>query len=387
MADWAYYTSHPSSWVKMKASDSAQLEAAFGDPARKWLEYQDSEGRRWRVEFQRMERRCASSGAVTEICRLEFPPPDGAAWEWCALEENARYGSWQRFDPYMEGQLAAAQAVGRRSTTIYVLSFGQATPCVVQWTSCAGGGEGTLLPCRDVNLDTLVRWGCPRRETLHFRAEALDEAQIARLTGWRVLLPSEWQLGADDPILRTPLGEDGEVVVRLPCHSTAISCTFNISSIVKAMQCRPVCPSCSQAYPLPGGQPTGTMEFHSDRDSCSGHSPAPTIAISYNFRDGMQGTGHPSPGTPYIGTRRTCYYPDSPLGWSCVHLLRLAFERGQLFRIGTSVTTGQNNVVVWGGMHQKTAKHGGPAAHGWPDDTHLQRLQSEAACKGIFLPA
>ena len=66
--------------------------------------------------------------------------------------------------------------------------------------------------------------------------------------------------------------------------------------------------------------------------------------------------------------------------WGCL------FERGQLFRIGASATTGRDNVVVWAGIHQKTAMDGGETNHGWPDETCLQRLQSEAAGKGVVLP-
>jgi len=32
--------------------------------------------------------------------------------------------------------------------------------------------------------------------------------------------------------------------------------------------------------------------------------------------------------------------------------------------VGTSVTTGQQNTVVWGGIHQKTSPHGGTSNHG-----------------------
>jgi len=37
--------------------------------------------------------------------------------------------------------------------------------------------------------------------------------------------------------------------------------------------------------------------------------------------------------------------------------------------VGTSVTTGQTNTVIWGGIHQKTGPHGGAANHGC-DCTH-----------------
>jgi len=47
------------------------------------------------------------------------------------------------------------------------------------------------------------------------------------------------------------------------------------------------------------------------------------------------------------------------------------------------VTTGQSDVVVWGGVHQKTSPRGGAHNHGWPDETYFDRLTSEAAAKGV----
>ena len=193
-------------------------------------------------------------------------------------------------------------------------------------------------------------------------------------------------MGATDPITLTALGENHEAVVRLPCHTDAISCTFNISTIVRSLRLNPLCPTCTQPYALPGVQPSGSMQMSTERGSCEGHASHPSLVLQYDFPDGVQGERDPTPGAPYRGTRRTCYYPHSPLGWRCVSLLRLAFKRGLLFRIGESASTGESDVVVWGGIHQKSAKRGGAPNHGWPDDTCLHRLQSEAASQGIALP-
>jgi hypothetical protein len=66
-------------------------------------------------------------------------------------------------------------------------------------------------------------------------------------------------------------------------------------------------------------------------------------------------------------------------------LLKKAFMAGVLFVVGQSITTGQPNVVVWGGIHQKTALRGGPAVHGWPDDQRLTILTAECKQRGIEL--
>jgi len=37
-----------------------------------------------------------------------------------------------------------------------------------------------------------------------------------------------------------------------------------------------------------------------------------------------------------------------------------------MFTIGTSVTTGMKDVVVWNGIHHKTSMKGGAANYGYP---------------------
>ena len=55
-----------------------------------------------------------------------------------------------------------------------------------------------------------------------------------------------------------------------------------------------------------------------------------------------------------------------------------------MFTIGTSVTTGRNNVIVWNGIHHKTRICGGSSNYGWPDPTYFNRVKFELAAKGIY---
>ena len=64
-----------------------------------------------------------------------------------------------------------------------------------------------------------------------------------------------------------------------------------------------------------------------------------------------------------------------------LRLLQIAFDRRVLFRVGTSITTGVSNTVVWNGIHHKTQVHGG--AFGYPDSTYLTRVCLELAAWGI----
>ena len=185
--------------------------------------------------------------------------------------------------------------------------------------------------------------------------------------------------------IRDRLGDANEEVVRLRCHSDAISCTFNRSTVEAAFRSSYKCPSCGQPYPLPGPQPSGVMKWRRDfLYDCDGHPDCGTIEIRYEFPSGVQGPQDPRPGQPYTGTRRDALLPNNALGEEALKILRQAFCEGKSFAVGNSATTGRDNVVVWR-IHQKTSRCGGATRHGWPDSTYLDRLKSECAASGVVL--
>jgi len=85
------------------------------------------------------------------------------------------------------------------------------------------------------------------------------------------------------------------------------------------------------------------------------------------------------PGT--LGLRREAFLPNSPDGAKVASLLRIAWDRRITFSKGTSMTTGQQNVLVWN-IHHKTSLSGG--SHGYPDSTYLGRVQQELAQYNII---
>jgi deltex-like protein len=123
-----------------------------------------------------------------------------------------------------------------------------------------------------------------------------------------------------------------------------------------------------------GDMPLGsTMTTSVSSSSLPGHEGCGTITIQYHI---------PS-GSGWTGTNRIAYLPNSAEGQECLGLLRRAFEQRLTFTVGTSLTTGQQNVAVWNGIHHKTSPVGGPTCFGYPDLDYLQRLRLELANKGI----
>ncbi len=60
----------------------------------------------------------------------------------------------------------------------------------------------------------------------------------------------------------------------------------------------------------------------------------------------------------------------------------MAWERKLTFTIGTSVTTGASDTVVWNEIHHKTSpsNHSG---HGYPDPAYLDNVLMELASQGV----
>jgi len=131
--------------------------------------------------------------------------------------------------------------------------------------------------------------------------------------------------------------------------------------------------------------PTGTMTVTQNETKCSGYEKCGTIQIQYSFPDGIQGPEHPSPGVKYAGTSRTCFLPDNDEGREILALFKIAWDRKLLFRVGTSVTTGTPNCVVWNDIHHKTTTTGGATAFGYPDNGYFLRVKSELAAKGVTI--
>jgi len=106
------------------------------------------------------------------------------------------------------------------------------------------------------------------------------------------------------------------------------------------------------------------------------------IVIDYHFSNGTQSKEHPHPGKKFTGTSRTCYLPDNEKGREVLKLLQIAFDRKLTFTVSRSITTGQDDQVVWSGIHHKTSAGGG--AYGYPDEGYLDRVTEELRDKGVI---
>ncbi len=91
-----------------------------------------------------------------------------------------------------------------------------------------------------------------------------------------------------------------------------------------------------------------------------GYGDCGTIEIHYDIPNGTQSKLHPHPGKMFHGAYRVAYLPDNFEGREVLQLLKRAFDARLIFTVGTSVTSGQTDVVTWNDVHHKTNTYGGP---------------------------
>ena len=141
------------------------------------------------------------------------------------------------------------------------------------------------------------------------------------------------------------------------------------------------CAVCQKIYGIIiGDMPPGIMSARIDKNlRCAGYYKDDTIVINYSFQGGKTKDGN-----YYSGTARTSYLPNNKEGREILGMLKIAFDRKLTFTIGTSVTTGQKNTVIWNGIHHKTSTSGGIQYYGYPDPTYFNRIKEELASKGIY---
>jgi len=153
---------------------------------------------------------------------------------------------------------------------------------------------------------------------------------------------------------------------------------FHKLCIENALSRRNACPICRTAVGEPQGKmPSGKMTITASTKKCQGYS-CGSIIITYRIPGGLQRTGH-----TFAGTTRRAYLPDNERGRTLLKRLEYAFMRGLTFVVGTSLTTGQQNVITWASIHHKTNRSGGVLAHGYPDANYFSNVNEELDSLGV----
>ena len=155
------------------------------------------------------------------------------------------------------------------------------------------------------------------------------------------------------------------------------------------MEYHPCCPTCDRPigskylttgfnYQIStprGKMPSGSMFVSQDQQPCAGFAGYGTIVIRYYIPTGVQKKYHPNPGSVYRPINRTAYLPNTPEGRDLLKRLKHAFSHGLTFTVGTSLSSGLPNSVVWSSIRHKTSRGFGPFSY--PDPSYFSNCNGE----------
>jgi len=183
------------------------------------------------------------------------------------------------------------------------------------------------------------------------------------------------------PICMAPFSERSREVsdcVVHPVQCEAKHC-FHLGCLREWFSVNPVCPTCrKQMVICTGFQPEGgTFEIRNAPSRLGGHPDCGTIDIKMVLPPGTQSVDDPMPTTKYKGITTHAFLPDNQEGKELAKLLRIAFNRRLLFRMGWDSSTQRMNKLVWNGINVKTNRSE------FPDPSYLNRLRIDLKEMGV----
>nr|CEL69529.1 TPA: zinc finger (C3HC4 RING finger) protein,putative [Neospora caninum Liverpool] len=340
-------------------------------PAASTASWSGRDGHCFVADLEKMTETCRATGAVRRICRCVLRP---------------------------EHRLDEDMATSRKGTTLPSLRVG-----IDESGACRCAGNLRVADPEDLNAVLL-----PVEEVVDdVCAICLDPLEIPCLARRTTMAVTENSGDSEEP---------KEVVKLKNCsHMYHRECVLVYVS--RADRGGFACPTCSTVQCTGNGpSPAGTMKWKIDQaPTLGGYSASGTIYVEYDIPRGIQSARHARPGSPFAGTRRFAYLPDTTEGREILSLLIHAFVKGHTFTVGTSLTTGRSDVVVWNGIHHKTNRSGasprilpavcaqemhaflllpaavlllplrsqGPAVYGYPDASYFDRVRAELEAKGV----
>ena len=136
-----------------------------------------------------------------------------------------------------------------------------------------------------------------------------------------------------------------------------------------------------------GQMPSGTMSVtytpKTRGGGCGGYDNDGIIAINFSFPNGKQTQYQPNPGKRFSGGNKVAYLPWNSEGDALLERFKKAFSSGKILVVGTSQTTGQSDLVVYGSIHLKSSQRGGVNAHGWPDPNYFHNVGEELDSQNV----
>mmetsp|Transcript_11647 Transcript_11647/g.19375 ORF Transcript_11647/g.19375 Transcript_11647/m.19375 type:complete len:468 (+) Transcript_11647:138-1541(+) len=183
----------------------------------------------------------------------------------------------------------------------------------------------------------------------------------------------------------TTIEESNAAVTAAAVVVTLVKCghVYHKECIQEALKRSPRCPKCRANIIEPQGLgPSGKMRITQVcHQFCTGFEAFGCYNIDYRIPNGVQKEYHDNPGIAFRGTNRRAYLPDNKEGSDLLKRLKYAWMHGLTFSVGTSLTTGIANGVIWSSIHHKTSRHGG--VHGFPDPNVFDNCNESLDALGV----
>lgn len=205
-----------------------------------------------------------------------------------------------------------------------------------------------------------------------------DESKSSCIICQEELWPEQYK---SDPNSQ-PEGSD-----HLPVAIKKCGHQFHLQCIKQWVSEQPICPLCRVPVVVISGHqpqtPGSRMEVEEEASSLPGHESCGTIIINFFIAPGIQTLHDPLPGEPFKEFSFQTYLPNNTQGQDLLRLLKLAWNRGLLFRIGYNPVTQKMDCIVRNGIEMKTRRDGGPMKNGYPHDSYLDSLRCDLSEIGV----
>ena len=210
---------------------------------------------------------------------------------------------------------------------------------------------------------------------IHDIVNLIDVSEIKSDTKCPICMDDLWPESYKVDFLNQPEGSG-----HLPAKPVVCDHSFHLDCLKQWIATNPICPLCREPMViLTGYQPDtegSRIVINNSPNSLPGFE-CSTIVIRFEIVGGVQGILQPLPGEKFQDFVFETYLPNNSEGKEVLRLLKIAWDRKLLFRIGYNPQTKKYDKVILNGLEMKTRRDGGMISNGYPDVSYMSRLKSD----------